>query len=96
MVEPKQQIKNIIKKSGVTFTLHDLRRHFITVADSLDLSVFAIKRLVNHSIGGDVTSGYVVTDVERLRGPMQKIEDKILAIAGVKEKGKVIHLKRQG
>ena len=96
LVEPKQQVKNIIKKSGVTFTLHDLRRHFITVADSLDLSVFAIKRLVNHSIGGDVTSGYVVTDVERLRGPMQKIEDKILAIAGVKEKGKVIPLKRQG
>ena len=96
LVEPKQQVKKIIKKSGVTFTLHDLRRHFITVADSLDLSVFAIKRLVNHSIGGDVTSGYVVTDVERLRGPMQKIEDKILAIAGVKEKGKVIPLKRQG
>ena len=96
LVEPKQQVKKIIKNSGVGFTLHDLRRHFITVADSLDLSVFAIKRLVNHSIGGDVTSGYVVTTVERLRGPMQKIEDKILAMAGVKEQGKVIPLKRQG
>ena len=96
LVEPKQQVKKIIKNSGVGFTLHDLRRHFITVADSLDLSVFAIKRLVNHSIGGDVTSGYVVTTVERLRGPMQKIEDKILAMAGVKEQGKVIPLKSRG
>jgi len=94
LVEPKQQVKKIIKNSGVGFTLHDLRRHFITVADSLDLSVFAIKRLVNHSIGGDVTSGYVVTDVERLRGPMQKIEDKILAMAISKNKQKVGYLKK--
>ena len=93
LVEPKQQVKKIIKNSGVGFTLHDLRRHFITVADSLDLSVFAIKRLVNHSIGGDVTSGYVVTDVERLRGPMQKIEDRILSMAGVREQGKIVKIK---
>ena len=76
------------------FTLHDLRRLFITQADALDLSTFVVKRLVNHSMGSDVTSGYVVSDVERLRGPMQKIEDRILSLAKVKEPGKVVKLKR--
>ena len=92
LVEPKHQVKKVADSSGVKFTLHDLRRHFITVADSLDLGVFSIKRLVNHSIGSDVTSGYVVSDVERLRKPMQQIEDRILRLANVKEKGKVIRL----
>lgn len=93
-VEPKRQIAKIVKDSKVKFTLHDLRRVFITQADALDLSVFAIKRLINHSIGGDVTSGYVVTDVERLREPMQKIEDRMLMLAKVKKAGKVVPIRR--
>ena len=93
LVEPKAQVKKVIEKSGVKFTLHDLRRLFITTADALDLSTFCVKRLVNHSMGSDVTSGYVVSDVERLRGPMQKIEDKILSLAKAKEPGKVIPIK---
>ena len=56
--------------------------------------MFVVKRLVNHSMGSDVTSGYIVSDVERLRGPMQKIEDKILSLAKAKEPGKVVKLKR--
>jgi len=93
-VEPKRQIAKIVKDSKVKFTLHDLRRVFITQADALDLSVFAIKRLINHSIGGDVTSGYVVTDVERLREPMQKIEDRMLMLAKVKKAGKVVPIRQ--
>ena len=91
--EPKVQVSKVIESSKVKFTLHDLRRHFITLAESLDLSSFCVKRLVNHSIGSDVTSGYVVSDVERLRNPMQKIEDRILQLAKVKEPGKVIPIK---
>ena len=94
MVEPKRQVAKVTNESGVSFTLHDLRRHYITLADSLDLSSFCIKRLVNHSIGSDVTSGYVVSDVERLRGPMQKIEDKILQLAKVNKPGKVVPIRR--
>jgi len=59
----------------------------------MDLSSFAIKRLVNHSIGDDVTSGYLVADVERLRDPMQKIEDRLLTLAKVKKPGKVVSIK---
>jgi integrase len=93
LVEPKRMVQKVIEESGVNFTLHDLRRHFITLADSLDISVFAVKRLVNHSMGSDVTSGYVVSDVERLRNPMKKIEDRILQVAKAKEPGKVVPIK---
>ncbi len=68
----------------------------MTAVDSLDLSLFAMKRLVNHSMGSDVTSGYVVSDVERLRGPMQKVEDKILQQAKIKEPGKIVTIRRRG
>lgn len=81
LIEPKRQVQRVIKASGVPFMLHDLRRTFITVAESLDLSHYAIKRLVNHKLTGDVTAGYVVANVGRLRDPMQRITDRLLAIA---------------
>jgi hypothetical protein len=31
--------------------------------------------MLNHSDGSDVTAGYVVGNVERLREPMQKVAD---------------------
>jgi hypothetical protein len=71
-----------------------MRRLFITQAEALDLSPFVIKRLVNHSAGsGDVTGGYIVSDLERLRKPIQQIEDRILQLAKAKEPGKVVPLK---
>lgn len=80
LIEPKRHVKRVIKESGVPFMLHDLRRTFITVAESLDLSHYAIKRLVNHKISGDVTAGYVVHDLSRLREPMQRIADRLISI----------------
>ncbi|MCH7729413.1 MAG: integrase family protein [Planctomycetes bacterium] len=85
LIEPKRHVQRVIEQSGVPFMLHDLRRTFITVAESLDLSYYAIKRLVNHKISGDVTAGYVVTNVSRLREPMQRITNRLLAIAEVEE-----------
>ena len=76
--EPKKFIYRVRHKSGVDFTLHDLRRTFITIAESLDISAYALKRLLNHKLRGDVTAGYIISDVERLRGPMQRITDSIL------------------
>jgi integrase len=78
LIEPKRQVQRVIKASGVPFMLHDLRRTFITVAESLDLSHYAIKRLVNHKLTNDVTAGYVVANVGRLREPMQRITDRLL------------------
>jgi len=71
--EPKKAVLKVAELSGVPFTLHDLRRTFATVADSLDLPAYALKRLLNHKMNNDVTAGYIMRDVERLRKPMQMI-----------------------
>ena len=78
MDDPNKQMKLVVEASGVTFTPHDLRRTFITVAESLDISAYALKRLANHKMANDVTAGYIIGDAERLREPMQRITDYFL------------------
>jgi integrase len=78
IVEPRKQMAKIINATGISFTVHDLRRTFITVAESQDIPVYALKRLLNHKMNNDVTAGYIVTDVERLRKPMQIITNFLL------------------
>jgi integrase len=70
--------------SGIKFILHDLRRTFLTIAESLDTPHYALKRLANHKTTSDVTSGYIVADVERLRVPMQRITNAICHYTGIK------------
>jgi integrase len=83
LIEPKRQIAKVVARSGVAFTLHDLRRTFITIAESLEISPYAIKRLANHSTRNDVTAGYIVSDLERLREPMERIGSFIAQAAGL-------------
>lgn len=78
IVEPRRQMAKVTELSGIDFTVHDLRRTFITIAESLDIAAYALKRLLNHKISGDVTAGYIMLDVERLRKPMQMISDYIV------------------
>lgn len=73
--EPRTAIDRVTELSGVSFTCHDLRRTFITIAESLDIPAYALKRLMNHRDVNDVTAGYIIKNVERLRLPMQKISD---------------------
>jgi hypothetical protein len=61
----------------------------------IDLSAYSVKRLLNHKMRNDVTAGYIVTDVERLRQPMQKITDFILRAAGAKPPAEVVELGRR-
>ena len=75
MDDPNKQMKLVIEASGVSFTPHDLRRTFITIAESLDISAYALKRLANHKMTNDVTAGYIIGDAERLRMPMQQVTD---------------------
>jgi integrase len=74
-VEPV--MARLASATGVVVGAHDLRRTWITIAESVDVSGLALKALVNHAIGGDVTAGYVQMTVERLRGPAQRVADKI-------------------
>lgn len=78
---PTNALRTVRKETGITFTLHDLRRTFATVAESLDIPAYALKKLLNHKTGADVTAGYIVMDNERLRIPMQKITNHILTLA---------------
>jgi integrase len=94
-IEPRKVMNKIIDQSGVTFTLHDLRRTFITVAESLDIPAYALKRLLNHKMTQDVTAGYIVMDVERLRVPIQKITDYLLRLMEVKEAAKITPIYQQ-
>lgn len=79
--DPKKQIRKVIERSGVDFCIHDLRRTFCTAAESLDLSHYALKRLLNHRMAGDVTAGYIGKNIERLRDPMQRITTLFLTAA---------------
>lgn len=78
IIEPRKQITKITETTGIQFKIHDLRRTFITIAESLDIPAYALKRLLNHKMSRDVTAGYIILDVERLRKPMQMISDFIL------------------
>jgi integrase len=83
IVNVSKQIDKVQKLSDVEFCIHDLRRNFATAADCLGYPDRTIRRLLNHSQKHDVTAGYLICDVERLRQPMQGITDYILENAGI-------------
>jgi integrase len=68
---------------GITVSAHDLRRTFITIAESADISVMALKTMVGHSLGRDITFGYVQMTTERLREPVQRVCNKIKELCGI-------------
>ena len=76
IAEPRHALDAIKEDKGIGATVHDLRRTFVTVAESCDISGYALKGLVNHNYGTDVTAGYIVSDQDRLREPMQKVTDR--------------------
>jgi len=78
LIEPKTAVTRVSEISGVTFTLHDLRRTFITIAESLDVPAYALKRLLNHKDVNDVTAGYIISDVRRLIEPMEQVSQYML------------------
>ena len=91
--DPRRFVQKVRDISGIHFTVHDLRRTFITIAESLDIGVYTIKALVNHRSGSaDVTEGYVQINTERLREPMNRITTFILNTAGVHESAAIIEL----
>lgn len=90
IIEPRKQMNKVIKETSISFTCHDLRRTFITIAESLDIPAYALKRLLNHKMNGDVTAGYIMTDVERLRKPMQQVTNYLLKCMNIKESAEII------
>jgi integrase len=82
---PKFAFEKIKEATGLRYSPHDLRRTFVTTAESCEISTFALKAMVNHSLGsGDITGGYVEMTAQRLRGPAQLVADLIKERCGVK------------
>jgi len=48
-------------------------------------SFFELKMLINHSVGNDVTSGYVIITPQRLREAAQTVADKIKLLCGIED-----------
>jgi integrase len=80
IVDSDHVFAGVAKKAVCPFTLHDLRRTFLTMAERLDLSYVVLKKLANHSGRNDTTFGYVIVDIERLREPMQRITNELLRL----------------
>jgi len=81
---------------GIEFTQHDLRRTFITVAESLNIPYAALKRLLNHSDGSDVTGGYIQITTDRLREPMEQISNRLLELMTNKSEDEVDTIENSG
>ena len=62
------------------FTLHDLRRTYIIIAKSLDIPCYALKRLLDHRSSVDGTDGYIIINVDRLRGSVGLISERTLEL----------------
>ena len=84
-----QHTMRMLYDAGYPYTIHDLRRTFITTAESLDISTYAVKRLANHKQSDVTGKHYIVFDVDRLREPMEKISKEFLRRATA-TRGKVI------
>jgi hypothetical protein len=83
--EARAWLDAVSEATGIEFSMHDLRRTFVTVAESCDISMYALKALVNHSLGTGVTESYIKMDAERLREPAEKVCNRLSALCGVKK-----------
>jgi integrase len=80
VVDSGHVIQGVVNSCCYQFTLHDLRRPFLSTAEMLEVPHYALKKLANHASGRDVTAGYVVVNAERLRVYMAKISEHFLKL----------------
>jgi len=82
IAEPKFPLNKVALACGVLVSAHDLRRTYITVAEGCDIANRALKALVNHSPGRDVTGDYIIMTLGRLREPAQLVADRLKSLCG--------------
>jgi integrase len=75
--EPRALFDEIAAKTGIVVSAHDLRRVYTTAAEASDISGLALKLLINHSLGNDVTAGYVIMSPARLAAAAQRVADQL-------------------
>jgi len=72
MTEPKSQLGRICKVTGLSFSLHDLRRTFATHARIHGSDFDLVKRALNHK-SGDITDRYIQGTLELIRPVFEKV-----------------------
>jgi integrase len=87
IVDTDTPLNLIYKACGIKVAAHDLRRTYATLAESCDISPYALKALLSHSLGSgkgrDVTAGYIQMTPARLLEAAQKVADRIAELCGV-------------
>ena len=84
--DPKKAVDWIEKQCSLRISSHDLRRTFLTYATAIGMPLPVSKTLVNHSAGGDVTEGYIQIDDATRRDWLDRLQNHLLALAGVRDK----------
>jgi integrase len=83
IADPFFPLEVVRQKTGLKISAHDLRRTYLRVAHSLGVSMLDLKAMANHSMGSDVTAGYINVSVEDLRAPAQRIADRLKELCGI-------------
>jgi integrase len=95
LVEARRQMQKVTTQTGIKFSLHDMRRTYSSAIDGI-VGYYELKRLLNHSVrADDVTAGYIVKNMEKLRPLMQKVTDHIFNLVQPREPGKVVPFSRE-
>lgn len=86
IIEPKKTVAKINELSEIKFALHDLRRTYISIAESQGVGSYTLKRLLNHRTSrDDVTGGYTILTAEELREPADRVARKLEECAGLRQ-----------
>ncbi|CEF48887.1 unnamed protein product [uncultured bacterium] len=76
-------LEQIRAATGLQISPHDLRRTFISVATNAEIPAVALKKLVAHTTGADVTEGYVSLSESDLRRAAQKVSTRMMSLCGI-------------
>jgi integrase len=88
IAEPRFPLGLVAADCGIKVSAHDLRRTFATVAEQVaNVRPLALKALLNHAIGQDVTAGYVIMTTEDLRASAQLVCEKMMQLCQIAAPG---------
>ncbi|WP_088285931.1 integrase family protein [Ideonella sp. A 288] len=77
--DPRKTLETINEAAGTSVSPHDLRATFASVAEEL-CSAYSVKRMLNHTDGGDVTGAHYIGKSEtQLRAAWQSVADFIVS-----------------
>jgi integrase len=82
--DPRKSYQIVGKATGIHVGNHDMRRTYLTVAARTPgVTTFTLKGLANHSLGKDVTAGYVILQDSDLREAAQFVGNKLKQLCGL-------------